>query len=130
MIDLKAKPFNLNESQIRWVEDTYNSLTEDEKIGQLFINLTLKRDKETLSKLVSEYHIGGVRWQGGTLEEVYEQNRFLQENSKVPLLIAANTEAGGNGAVSEGTMVASGAACGASMTEETVRDMAKVGCSP
>ena len=127
MIDLKAKPFNLNESQIRWVEDTYNSLTEDEKIGQLFINLTLKRDKETLSKLVSEYHIGGVRWQGGTLEEVYEQNRFLQENSKVPLLIAANTEAGGNGAVSEGTMVASGVACGASTTEETVRDMAKVG---
>ena len=127
MVDLKAKPFNLNDNQIKWVTDTFNSLTEDEKVGQLFINLTLKRDKETLSKLVNEYHIGGVRWQGGTLEEIYEQNKYFQENSKVPVLIAANTEAGGNGAVSEGTLIATGAACGASTTEETVRDMAKVG---
>ncbi|MBE5910411.1 glycoside hydrolase family 3 protein [Pseudobutyrivibrio sp.] len=127
MIDLKAKPFNLNEKQIEWVEKTFNSLTEDEKIGQLFINLTLQRDKESLDKLINEYHIGGVRWQGGTLEEVYEQNKYFQEHSKVPVLIAANTEAGGNGAVSEGTFIASGAACGASQTEETVRDMASVG---
>ncbi|SEA94986.1 beta-N-acetylhexosaminidase [Pseudobutyrivibrio sp. ACV-2] len=127
MVNLKAKPFNLNETQIKWVQETYNSLSEDEKIGQLFVNLTLKRDEEYLSKLVNEYHIGGVRWQGGSLEEVYEQNKYFQEHSKVPVLIAANTEAGGNGAVGEGTFIASGAACGASGTEETVRDMAAVG---
>ncbi len=127
MVDLKAKPFNLNSEQISWVHNTLESLSEEEKIGQLFINLTVQRDKETLSKLVNEYHIGGVRWQGGTLEEVYEQNKYFQENSKVPVLIAANTEAGGNGAVSEGTLVASGAACGASKSDETVRDMAAVG---
>ncbi len=40
----------------------------DEKIGQLFINLTLRRDEKTLDELVNKYHIGGVRWQGGTLE--------------------------------------------------------------
>lgn len=127
MVNLKAKPFNLDDEQIKWVEDTFNSLTEDEKIGQLFVNLTLQRDEETLSKLVNEYHIGGVRWQGGSLEEVYEQNKFFLEKSKVPTLIAANTEAGGNGAVGEGTLIATGAACGASLTEDTVRDMAKVG---
>ena len=127
MVNLKASPFNLNDEQIKWVEETINSMTEDEKVGQLFINLTIQRDKETLNKLVNEYHIGGARWQGGTLEEVYEQNKFFQENSKVPLLIAANCEAGGNGAVAEGTMIASGAACGASQTDETVRSMAHVG---
>lgn len=127
MINLKAKPFNLNEKQIQWVEETLASLTEDEKIGQLFINLTLQRDKETLDKLVNQYHIGGVRWQGGTLEEVYEQNKYFQEHSKVPVLIAANTEAGGDGAVKEGTFVASGAACGAAATDSVVRDMAAVG---
>ena len=123
MINLKAKPFNLNEKQIQWVEDTFKSLTEDEKIGQLFINLTLKRDKESLDKLVNEYHIGGVRWQGGTKEEIYEQNKYIQEHSKVPVLIAANTEAGGDGALAEGTFIATGAACAASQTEQTVRDM-------
>ena len=127
MVDLKAKPFNLTDSQIRWVEDTIASMTEDEKLGQLFINLTLRRDEEYLRTLCESYHIGGVRWQGGSLEEVWQQNKSFQEFSKVPVLIAANCEAGGNGAVGEGTMVATGAACAASQTEQTVRDMARVG---
>lgn len=39
MVDLKAKPFYLNEAQIAWVEQTIASMTVKEKIGQLFINL-------------------------------------------------------------------------------------------
>lgn len=127
MVDLKARPYYLSDEQIKWVEDTFAGMTQDEKVGQLFINLTLRRDPETLKALTGQYHIGGVRWQGGTLDEVYEQNKFFQENSRIPTLIAANCEAGGNGAVGEGTMVATGAACAASSTLETVRDMARVG---
>ena len=129
MVNLREKPFYLNDEQVAWVEQTINGMSEDEKIGQLFINLTMKRDSETLDALCNKYHIGGVRWQGGTLEEVWEQNRTFQEKSKVPVLIAANCEAGGNGAVGEGTLVATGAACAASCTEETVRDMARVGAA-
>ena len=103
MVDLSKRPFYLNEEQIKWVEDTIASMTFDEKVGQLFINLTLRRDPATIDALCNKYHIGGVRWQGGKLEEVYEQNRMFQEKSKVPVLIAANCEAGGNGAVGEGT---------------------------
>lgn len=127
MVNLKARPYYLNDEQVRWVEDTIAAMTPDEKVGQLFINLTLRRDPETMDKLTQKYRIGGVRWQGGTLEEVYEQNKTFQMDSKIPVLIAANCEAGGNGAVGEGTMVATGAACGASGTLETVRDMARVG---
>ena len=36
MTDLKSKPFYLNDAQCRWVEDTLNSMTDEEKIGQLF----------------------------------------------------------------------------------------------
>ena len=126
MVDLKAKPFYLNDEKIQWVEDTIASMTLDEKIGQLFINLTNRRDPETLKTLIGKYHIGGVRWQGGTLEEVYEQNTTFLRDSRIPTLIASNCEAGGSGAVREGTLVATGAACGASTTLETVRDMARV----
>lgn len=63
---------------------------------------------------------------GGTLEEVYEQNRYYQECSKIPLLIAANCETGGNGAVGEGTIVATNAACGACATAEGAYDMGYV----
>ena len=127
MVDLSKRPFYLNEEQIRWVDETIASMTFDEKVGQLFINLTLHREPEYIAELCEKYHIGGVRWQGGRLEEVYDQNRLFQEKSRVPVLIAANCEAGGNGAVGEGTMVATGAACAASPTTDTVRDMARVG---
>ncbi len=129
MVNLKARPFYLSDEKIRWVEETLAGLSLDEKIGQLFINLTLRRDDATMHTLIHDYKIGGVRWQGGTLEEIYEQNRRFQTESRIPTLIAANCEAGGNGAVVEGTMVATGAACAASQTLETVREMARVGAA-
>lgn len=127
MVDLKAKPFYLDDEQIKWVEDTIAGMTYDEKVGQLFICINPLRDVNYYTMMCEKYHVGGVRWQGGTLEEIYEQNRIYQEKSKIPVLIAANCEAGGNGAVKEGTYIASGAACGASTTTQTVRDMAAVG---
>ena len=36
MIDLKAKPFYLNEKQIAWVNGTRDAMTDDEKAEQLF----------------------------------------------------------------------------------------------
>lgn len=129
MVDLKKPPFCLDDEKIAWVERTLADMNLDEKVGQLFINLTFQKDEAHITKLCQEYHIGGVRWQGGSLEEVYEQNRMFQEKSKVPVLIAANCESGGNGAVNAGTMVAWGAACGASQTLDTVRDMAKIGAA-
>ena len=127
MVNLREKPFFLNDEQVKWVEDTIGGMSLDEKAGQLFINLTLRRDPESITELCEKFHIGGVRWQGGTLEQVYEQNKMFQEKSRIPVLIAANCEAGGNGAVGEGTLIATGAACAASATEETMRDMARVG---
>ena len=126
-MDLTGRPFYLDKDQLAWVENTLATRSEDEKIGQLFINLTIRRNPETIDRLVNRYHIGGVRWQGGTKEEVWLQNRLFQEKSRIPVLIAANCEAGGNGALSEGTLVATGAACAAAPDEETIRDMAYVG---
>ena len=105
MVNLKAKPYNLDEESIKWVEDTIKNMSIEEKIGQLFVNMGASRDEEYLKSVLNNYHIGAVRYNPGKAEEVYEQNRILQENSKIPLLIAANTEAGGNGACTDGTYV-------------------------
>ena len=40
-VDLKAKPYYLDDQQIEWVENTLSQLTDEEKIGQLFFNLFL-----------------------------------------------------------------------------------------
>ena len=62
MVNLKDKPFYLNDEQIKCVEDTINSMSLDEKIGQLFINLGATRDENYLKGVVSKYHIGGARY--------------------------------------------------------------------
>lgn len=106
MVDMKAKPFNLSDEDCKWVEDTIAGMSIEEKIGQLFFNMGSSRDEDYLKMTVDKYHIGGIRYNPASGKEVHEQNRILQENSKIPLIIACNTENGGNGACSDGTMIA------------------------
>lgn len=105
MANLKGRPFYLDDEAVKWVEDTYESMTLEERIGQLFVNMGSSREEDYLKSVLDTYKIGGVRYNPAKAEEVYEQNKILQENSKIPLLIAANTEAGGNGACTDGTEV-------------------------
>lgn len=105
MVDMKAKPFYLTDEDCKWVEDTIAGMTVDEKIGQLFFNMGSSREEEYLKMTVRDYHIGGIRYNPATADEIYEQNRILQENSKIPLIIACNTESGGDGACVDGTPI-------------------------
>ena len=47
-IDLKTKPFCLNDEQIKWVQDTLASMSEDEKVGQLFCPISFSADENYL----------------------------------------------------------------------------------
>ncbi len=105
MVDLKAKPYTLDDEGVKWVEDTIDSMTLEEKIGQLFVNMGASRTEEYLTDVLKDYKFGAVRYNPGKAADVHEQNRILQENSKIPLLIASNAEAGGNGACTDGTYV-------------------------
>lgn len=122
MVDLKAKPFYLTDDEIKWVDDTIAGMTAEEKIGQLFIMLDRRKDNEERLKMFQTYHIGGCRYQNEPSERIYEQNKFYQENSRIPLLIACNCDNGGSGACSDGTHIATAAACGAALDEETSRN--------
>ena len=125
-VDLKAKPYNLSDSDINWVKETIDSMSIEEKIGQLFVNMGASRTEEYLTDIVNNYHIGAVRYNPGKAEEVYDQNKILQENSKIPLLIAANTEAGGNGACTDGTEVGVEVKIGATNDTKWAYEMGRV----
>lgn len=129
MVDLKAKPYYLSDEQVKWVKDTISSMTDEEKIGQLFVNMVTDRSPEVLKEVVDKYHPGAIRYHNASAEELYEQNRILQKQSKIPLLIASNCEAGGNGGVEGGTAIANGAAIAAIDSEEAAFQMAKVGAA-
>ncbi|MCE4956635.1 glycoside hydrolase family 3 protein [Macrococcoides caseolyticum] len=117
LVDLKAKPYQLNQEQIDWVEHTLGKLTDEEKIGQLFFNLFMLNGKDynntqlTNQDILNKYHIGGARYEGGTKEDVQNLLNELQQHSKVPVLVAANCDSGGNGACKDGTYIASAAQC-------------------
>lgn len=51
MVDLRKKPYYLSEEQVQWVEDTINSMTIEEKIGQLFVNMVTDRSPEALKEV-------------------------------------------------------------------------------
>lgn len=121
MVDLKAAPFYLDNEQIRWVEDTIDSMTLEEKLGQLFVLLQAQPGfgEPQVEDLLARSHMGGLRWQnGGNKEQIHRQLALFQKHSRLPLLIAANCDDGGNGAVPEGTFVATAAECGAGQGTE------------
>ncbi|MEY8461907.1 glycoside hydrolase family 3 protein [Streptococcus merionis] len=126
LVDLKKMPYNLDDEAINWVEETLASMSLEEKIGQLFVNMGASRTEEYLTEMVDKYHIGAVRYNPGTAEEVYDQNWILQTKSKVPLLIAANTEAGGNGACTDGTEVGKEVKIGATDNRRYAYEMGRV----
>ncbi len=108
-VDLTAKPYNLDADQVRWVEDTLSRLSLEEKVGQLFVNLfffgadEFSGNELSNAQILEKFHIGGARYQGGDSRQVQKLLNELQEASDIPLLIAANCDAGGNGACADGT---------------------------
>ncbi len=118
MTDLKKRPYYLTDSDVEWVETTIKNMTDEEKVGQLFFQLTMGIDESYLRELMEKYHLGGCRYNNMPSAAVQMQNRTLQKYAKVPLFIACNTEGGGNGAASDGTYIGSGIKIGATGKRE------------
>lgn len=103
MIDLKARPFYLSEEDIKWVEDTKNALSIDEKLQQLFFPIGYSANEDYLQYEVLGRAPGGLMFRTGKKEEIFSAYSYLQEHAKVPMFLSANLEAGGDGLVEEGT---------------------------
>ena len=126
MVNLKAKPYYLADEDIAWVENTIAAMTDEEKVGQLFFQLTMGVQEDYLKELVEKYHLGGIRYNGMPGAMVLEHNRTLQKYSKVPLIIASNPEAGGDGACPDGTHVGAGIKVGATGNANYAKAMGRV----
>lgn len=126
MINLKTKPYYLTDEDIAWVNETIKNMTSEEKVGQLFFQLTAGIDEPYLKELMEKYHLGGCRYNNMPGAAVQMQNRILQKYAKVPLFIACNTETGGNGACSDGTYIAGGIKIGATRKEEHAYNLGKM----
>ena len=125
-VNLKAIPYCLCDEDIAWVESTIASMTPEEKVGQLFWQLTAGNSEEYLSELVTKYHLGGCRYNGMPGQMVLNQNRILQKHAKVPVFIACNPEKGGDGVCVDGTPVATQIKIGATGKTEYAQAMGRI----
>ncbi len=106
----RTKPFASSEDiqQDQWVDSLYNSMTLEQKIGQLFMvaaysNKDAKHEDE-IAELITKFQIGGLIFmQGGPQRQIRLTNRY-QQMSNVPLLIAMDAEWGLNMRLKDSTL--------------------------
>lgn len=131
MIDLRKKPFCLDDAGCEWVEKTLAGMTDREKVGQLFCEILWDRPGSAPEKLFDFIEPGGVMYRPFPGEKMHAFSRRLQAKAKIPLLVACNLErggSGGNGGLTDGTYIASPMGCAATDDPQTAYQLAQVAC--
>lgn len=129
MIDIKAKPFYLDDEGVKWVEETKKNMTLEEKIGQLFVPVGYSADPGYLQHEMLDHHVGGILYRSGNGKETQAGHRWLQERSKIPMFIAANLETGGDGIATDGTSFARQMEVAATNDPTQAYRLGKIACS-
>lgn len=88
------------EAQVKWVNSILDTLTVEEKIGQLFMIAAYsnkdKKHEKFITDLIENYHIGSLIFlQDEPVKQAQLTNKY-QELSKIPLLIGIDAEWGLN----------------------------------
>ncbi|MBX9449581.1 MAG: hypothetical protein KL787_07670 [Taibaiella sp.] len=88
----------LQEQKNKWVDSVYQSLNQDQRIGQLFMVAAYsggeKYNEPAITKLIQEHQIGGLIFMQGTAEAQARQTNKYQGISHIPLLIGMDAEWG------------------------------------
>lgn len=128
-VTMKETPFYLKDEQIEWVKKNLDSMTLDEKIGQLFLVIGLADDEEELVGMYRQWKFGGIMFRPAPAASLRQWNKRLQKEAKIPLLIAANLENGGSGAVLEGTPFGSQMQVAATREKEQAYRLGRISAS-
>ena len=87
-----------NAAKNKWVDSVYTTLSEEERIGQLFMVAAYSGGKnyneELITKLITAHQVGGLIFmQGGPVRQANLTNSY-QHMAQTPLLIAMDAEWG------------------------------------
>jgi beta-N-acetylhexosaminidase len=86
------------EAQDLWVASILDTLSVDEKIGQLFMIQTYsnldEKHEDFIIEMISKYHVGNLIFMQGTPKKQAELTNKYQDTAKVPLLIGFDGEWG------------------------------------
>lgn len=136
-MDLKSRPFYLNKEETEWVENTFSKMLVDDKIKQLFIDMAAPVPEEIIKKIMGERKFGGLRYMNKDGASIAKLIESYQRASEIPLIVAANTEAGGNGACADGTEIGNETKisatddinCATALGEVSAKEAKAIGCN-
>ena len=85
------------DAESRWVDSVYNSLTVEQRVGQLICLRANQPDKpfyEDVAKYIKQYNIGGVCFFRADAEAQVNQTNAWQALAKTPLMVSIDAEWG------------------------------------
>jgi beta-glucosidase-like glycosyl hydrolase/CubicO group peptidase (beta-lactamase class C family) len=81
-----------------WVDSVYNQMSEDERIGQLFMPIVpgdnTEANKNAIKNLINNQKVGGLLFSKGTPQNQAELTNYAQRAAKTPLMISLDGEWG------------------------------------
>ena len=91
-----SAPVFRKDMENHWVDSLFNSLTPQERIGQLIFVAAYSKcniaHEVAITDLIRKYKIGGLIFFQGTPQQQAELTNYYQSQSKVPLMIAMDAE--------------------------------------
>ena len=81
-----------------WVDSVYSSMNIDQKVGQLYSVWTASRygqaEINEIKNIIDKYHIGGLIFSLGSINDQIISHNIFQKQSNIPLLISMDAEWG------------------------------------
>lgn len=116
----------LSAEAAQWVEKVFSSLTMEEKVAQLLHPINKWHSEEQLEELLEKVPVGSIFWGSVEPEKFERLARFIQQKSKVPVLMSGDMEHGALTLKSRRAVFADLMSFGAVNKAEYVREMARI----
>jgi beta-N-acetylhexosaminidase len=93
---LKLAPFNLSDDDLAWVSFTLASLSTEDRLRQLIVQMSIGDDPDA-ARAITEAKLGGLcRMIGGDIDAASRATRAALESAAVPSFVTADIEGGGH----------------------------------
>ena len=94
--NLRKSPFNLSDSDLKWVSETLAGLSIDNRIRQLFVHISMGDDPNAIRDIMATKPGGLCRFIGDSLESASDGTRLALELSDIPPFVTGDLEGGGH----------------------------------
>jgi beta-N-acetylhexosaminidase len=93
---LRLAPFNLNDADLAWVSATLASLSTEDRLRQLIVQISIGDGQEAIRSVMAQKPGGLCRMMGDSIEAASGAARLALESAAVPPFVTADLEGGGH----------------------------------